>query len=126
MPGVIGVARLSVLARDRNLRSLFTYKVSQNERTQGKHANPIFSLELFTADTALWALGNKARDASILVFVDNDSASQVLTKGGSNHPLISRLVGSSWFLVARESVSIWPVGVCASSNPADAPGGDLG
>ena len=37
----------------------------------------------------------------MLVFVDNDSAAQVPTKGGRNHSLVNRLIGTfgSWRLV---------------------------
>ena len=69
----------------------------------------------------MWGLENRAPDTSILIFGGNDSASQVLTRGGPNRPLTYHLVCSFWFLVARESMSTWFARVCSASNPADAP-----
>ena len=95
--------------------------VPQNAQARLAATNLIFALELFTVASAVWALANRAPNASVLIFVDNDSAPRVLAKGESNHPLINQLVGSFWFLVARESVGVWIERVGSSSNPADAP-----
>ena len=57
----------------------------------------------------------------MLVFADNDSASQVVTKRGSTRPLINHHVGPFRFLEARDSKSVCLGRVRSASNPADAP-----
>ena len=100
------------------------YKVSRNEQPRAKDANLIFALDLFVVACALRALGNRDPDTSMSIFVDDDSASQVLTRGGSNYPLINHLIGPFRSLVAHESMRIWLEKVCSASNPADAPSQD--
>ena len=85
-----------------------------------------FSLWNFSRRLRLYVLSERARGAAVLIFVDNDAAAQVLTKGGSNHPLINQLVGSFWSMVSQDSMSVWIERVCSESNPADAPSRDRG
>ena len=98
----------------------------QSDQALAVGTNLIFALELFTAVAALCALREKARDAAVLIFVDNDAAAQVLSKGGSNHPLINQLVGSFWSMVSQDSMSVWIERLCSESDPADAPSRDRG
>ena len=106
--------------------SLFKYKMPRVDQALANGTNLIFALELFTAVAALCALRKRARDAAVLIFMDNDAAAQVLTRGGSNHPLINQLVGSFWSMVSQDSTRVWIERVCSKSNPADAPSRDRG
>ena len=94
---------------------------SSGDQAVAKKPDLIFAFELASAVSALWSLWGTSPGASVVVHIDNASASQVLATGGPNHSWIDYLVGAFWFLADRESLSIWLERVSSASNPADAP-----
>ena len=58
----------------------FTCAAPQNDQARSASTSLIFALELFTVLSAICALGNRARNASVLIFAGGDSASEVLTE----------------------------------------------
>ena len=57
---------------------LLKYRASQGEQAQAKGTRLIFALELFTIVSVLWPLDCAPAGASVVIFVDNDSAAPAL------------------------------------------------
>ena len=86
---------------------LLKSRVFPEGQSPARGTNLIFVLELDAVASALWSLRGTLPGASAVAFIDNDSAAQVLAKGGPNHSSTNYLVIAYWFLAAREPLGIW-------------------
>ena len=78
-------------------------------------------LELLAAVLALDTWQRRLAEASVLLFIDNDSAAANLVKGYSAKSDSAAIVGQFWLLAAHLQLSVYIDRVESKSNPSDGP-----
>ena len=81
----------------------------------------LYELETCAALLAILLVATMAKNATMILCVDNTGAQNALISGNSTNPVANQMIATFWQIAAQNNIFVWVGRVDSPTNIADAP-----